>query len=244
MASKRMPWDRVRASDPVRVKFEDAVAKVREGSMTFDELARDARAHFERLAKMVEGWWKQPAWVDLDDVLQDLLEGASEAVWKYEDGRSSLRGYVTFGAVDRAKKRAHRARLGRRPHRGEDSAPARFEVGFSRVWGEDADRRAEEALSAPGDQERELERVERLAQVLAACVDEQERRVMRAVAEAQDLVAGAERIFTNPVERAACGLGDDARGAVRAVVGVVERVAGRLAADDPEVGEALRAWGA
>jgi DNA-directed RNA polymerase specialized sigma24 family protein len=201
----------------------------------FSQFAISTRKHWERMAEYLARRWRLPQWATGEDLVQDLLLGAWEAVWKYEPTRgATLAGHVTYSACDKAKKRLHRYR-GANLHRRADHNPGRGELSLGRVFGEDADRRVEQILAQPPPQELEVERVQALARVMAACVTEQERRVMATLAEVGDLVRGVQQL-----QRAA---GGDARETVRVVVGVVEAVARRLAEDDPEVGAALRQWG-
>jgi DNA-directed RNA polymerase specialized sigma24 family protein len=216
-------------------EFAEQLWAVQRGEMTFDQLARETRGHWERLAEYLGRRWRLPGWVAREDVVQDLLLGAWEAIWHYKEGRSSIEGYVVWNACDKAKKRLHRHR-GAKLHRKADSNPSRGELLYRQVWGDDGDRRAEEQTAQAPTQQEALESVEALREVLAACETEEQRSIMRVLAREGDLVNGVEQVYLSG------GYGS-AKEAARAVVEVVGRVAGKMA-DRPEVKRALEEWGA
>jgi DNA-directed RNA polymerase specialized sigma24 family protein len=148
----------------VSAEFEASLRDVYEGRATFDQLAKAHRGHFRALAASVMRRWKQPVWVTLEDVEQDVLLGAYQAIWKYEHGLGpTLSQYLVYNAYDKAKKKAHKSRNAVRSGNRADSNPGRMERGYGAVWGDDGDRRAEDRTASPATQEDALDKVQRLA---------------------------------------------------------------------------------
>ena len=103
-----------------------AASGVKSGAISFDLFALQTKEQWRVFAADIMRKWPQPAWVELEDVEQDLLVGAWKAIQSHQAGRSDLGGYVVWNAFDKAKKRAHKARNAYR-HRGADSSPSRIE---------------------------------------------------------------------------------------------------------------------
>lgn len=126
--------------------FEAAAGDVLRGGSTFEAFARRTSARWRALTKFVMRRWRQPAWVSVEDVEQDLLMGAWRALARWDPvragGAGKLGAFVVWNAVDYAKKRAHKAR-GCARHRGADGNPGRFDVPYSQWSPEHAESLAD-----------------------------------------------------------------------------------------------------
>lgn len=83
--------------------MESALNKLREGRLSFDAFARETRGDWERLGNKMLGRWKVPGSVDIDDVVQEMLVEAWEAVSEF-DGRGKMKPYVVWRAMTVAKR--------------------------------------------------------------------------------------------------------------------------------------------
>lgn len=209
-------------------EFEKGLWEVYEGRQTFDAFARRMQRHWERLAEYIARRWRLPVWASKEDVVQDLMRGAWEAVWEYKPEKgTSLGGYVVYNAVDRAKKRVHRYR-GAALHRKADSNPSRMDLSYVQVFGVvDADRKVDAMLAQEPEQEQMAIRRENVERVLAACVSEQERYVVRALEHAGTLAEGAQRLYDDPTARRVCRCNKE-EDAARVVVETALALVGRL----------------
>ncbi len=188
------------------------------GLLTFEQVANESR--WRRFAGKLRSRWRQPEWVADADVVQDVLIGAWHGVNTHDPTRgASLDRYVNYTAIDYAKKRAHVARLGRRPHRGEDKAPSCFEIPFSRRltigyvdsgasepadWLDQADAAA--SMMTPAvDPEAHAVRRQRIAEMMAAATDTHERLCVAALAASDGTFIGAAAmLFDNEHARRVC----------------------------------------
>ena len=180
-----------------------------------------------------------PAWCDERDLAQEVTLACWEFVWRWEPHRDvSLERYVTYNALDRAKKRAHKAR-GAKLHGNAGRNPSRFEMPSSSLSRDrqEGERSAEWmddfACSSP-DQEEFVERGESLAhagQDLLDC----EQRILRHLREAGSLAKAAEQVWADPVARRRAGIANRQQ-AARAVVRVAAKVAEVVAPEE------LRQW--
>lgn len=83
--------------------MDSALNKLREGCLSFDAFARETRSDWERLGNKMLARWKVPPHVDIDDIVQEMLVEAWEAVAAY-DGRGKLKTYVVWRAMTVAKR--------------------------------------------------------------------------------------------------------------------------------------------
>lgn len=91
--------------------LERALWDLREGRISFTEFARESRPAWEALATYIARRWRLPSWGTTEDLVQELLLGAWEFVWKFEPCMgTTIRRFVIYNAVDKAKKHAHRMR--------------------------------------------------------------------------------------------------------------------------------------
>ena len=185
-------------------KFGDALARYREGHTTFEELVQATSTHWTALAHYVCNRWRGPFWVAVEDVRQDLLYGAWRAIFNWDEGRgSSLAGYVVWNAVDKAKKRMHKAR-GAELHRTADSNPSRHELLATiegvEPWAE---------IGVPAEQEAIVERRQHVERVSERCHTVREALVVRALADTGSVRDAAMVLYGHPDTRRECRFGSD-----------------------------------
>jgi DNA-directed RNA polymerase specialized sigma24 family protein len=222
--------------------LERGLWDVREGRKTFDEFARETRAVWESLAKYVLRRWRVAAWADQEDAVQDLLLGAWTAIYDYDPrhpAAPTLAAYVTYGAVDKAKKRAHKYR-GAILSGDADRNPSRIQKCATQLWGEDAARRMEEASVVEAPQGDDVEQAMAVEAALEGSATVAERRALEAALRLGDFagflagddetlaLAGAA-LYDDEESRRACGV-RTRREAVRVAVLASQSAAARLLA--------------
>lgn len=217
----------------------------REENARFAEFLAATSDHWDRLAKKVERFWELPSWLDAEDLRQEILIAVWTTVSRFDPSRGkSINEYVIFQAFDRAKKCAHKARLGKRVHRGEASAPSRFDLPFTRIAvdrhdGGEPDASGEPALAWMGkvvvprsEGEAADERFDReraYARAMGVCGTVREILSVQAMNLACGSIDGAAlALYEDRDARRLCQLGseEEARRVVRrAMMLVAERVA-------------------
>lgn len=206
--------------------FEAWARAVHEGSESFDDFARGTGERWRRLAQMIHRRWAQPGWVTLEDVVQDLLVGAWEAIWKWDRRRApTIEGYLVWNAVDKAKKRAHKAR-GAVLHATADRNPSRFDIAMS-CFSEDAEAAMMSECVVPPEQDVALEWADMVQRARGACRTEAEVLAVEALAEERSVFRAAARIYEDPDVRLRYRLGDEDKAfrfVERAAVVVAARV--------------------
>lgn len=157
-------------------EFNAGLARVLEGSLTFDHFVMKTRPHWRRLAKYIMRRWRIPAWTAAEDVEQELQLGAWMAIWNWQPGRGpTLAGYVIYNAVDKAKKECHKWRGALRSGSNADKSRSRFEPSTTQAFGESAEWRVDNALQEAPGQLQAVEEAELNARVLRVCVAWHER---------------------------------------------------------------------
>lgn len=144
------------------MRFAEAARACASGEMGF--------AHFAAATERRWHWWARrlarsgiPAWLDEEDIKQDLLLEAWRALTRYNEAKAksqTVAQFVEFAAKYRAKKQVHRAR-------GDDRhlwtwGPARYEIPFSALGKETDEDDEAIAFDVPvdADQDRAAERRE------------------------------------------------------------------------------------
>lgn len=174
--------------------LEAALWAVREGGKRFDDVAREHRGFFLSIAITIGRRWRQPGWVATEDTMQDVMLWAWVAIYRFEPGHPaapSLTGYVFYNAFDKAKKEAHKLRKAKRSGNKADSNPSNFERPASALWGDDADRIADQRCAVEAEQEGRSERSRVLERVLACCARSDEERRLVVAAEQGGLLEDA-----------------------------------------------------
>lgn len=179
-----------------------------DGRITFEQLARATQRDFERMAVYLLRRWAAPAWYVLEDVAQELLLGAWQTMWSWSAAMGpSLKSFVVFGAMSRAKRELHRAR-GAKLSGSPDRNPGRFELPFAalvREGEEYDDRQILDRLATEADAESILiereEAAEGVRAAVAACETDVERAVILAIAKAGGLAEGARAVYEDDAAR-------------------------------------------
>ena len=115
-----------------RLKFpmEGGLESVRNGG-SFDRFAKSTRSDWKRIAGYLWRRWSLPDGVEVEDVEQELLLHAWQAIRRWEDGRGpTLRSFVVWSSITGTKKWMHAQRSALRR---DDRAPSRFPVSMSRL---------------------------------------------------------------------------------------------------------------
>lgn len=209
------------------MKFVEAARACVAGTMTFREFVRETDRRWE--------WWAKrlsrsgiPAWVDVEDIRQDLLIEAWRAVERYDVTKvnnGTPAQFVEFAAKNAAKKQVHRAR-GDDRHTWAWGAP-RFDIPMSALVreGEDGD---EDVFDIPvdPDQERAVQRRDTVMALARQQANMRDFFGVQALAHARgDVDVAADLLWNDLDVRLFCRLPSDST--ARTVVG---RLAARLAA--------------
>jgi DNA-directed RNA polymerase specialized sigma24 family protein len=102
--------------------------QLRAGEITFDDFAKQARRDIKALAASLINRWQVPPSISAEDVEQEMLLAAWQAVRKWDPSRASIAGFVVFSMCDKAKKLINRERAALRRDGG---APSRHAVPLS-----------------------------------------------------------------------------------------------------------------
>src|ERR1700676_3294716 len=113
------------------MSFEMQLYDLLNGHITSDKFFRETAEIWLRMAKHLLRRWKSPAWVDEEEIKQELMIGAWRCVWNFEPTHGvTLTRYVAWNAMDYAKKKLHRMR-GAKLSGSADRNPSRYEISFS-----------------------------------------------------------------------------------------------------------------
>ena len=217
----------------MRQEFVEVVERFRSGRATYAEFARVTREKWVAMARYLMRHWRVPGWVDVEDVVQDLLLGAWQGVWVYEPARGSrdLAAHVEYHAVDKAKKRMHKLR-GAKLHGNADANPGHIDVPFSALGrgreGGDGEVWAMNQSIIPATQEQDVEDAITLERLKRQCESFEEVLMVEALyLTGEDLVASVQMVYGDPRARDILQLRDEAHAAqvlVRAAHAVADRL--------------------
>lgn len=193
------------------MELNEALRKLRKGELSIEQFARASRPAWERIA--THHARDLPPWMDLEDVVQELLTKALEVWPRYDPDHPHappFETYVYYTVTAFVQKRVASARGARR--RG-GYGPARYELAIS------GQTRAAGDLDHETQEERVLNKVATrttaeddvfTAQVFDRAAKGKERRLqaaLEALAEADSVDEGARRLYDNVNRRLACELG-------------------------------------
>lgn len=91
-------------------EFEAACAALQKREISFDKFARLSRVYWYAQARSILRRWESPSDVDAEDLVQVMLLEAWLRSDTHDAGRASFRGYLTWNAIDQAKKFLHKQR--------------------------------------------------------------------------------------------------------------------------------------
>lgn len=102
-------------------RLEAGLRGVKRADETFDQFVRRTRDRWEQIAQLLHSRWDVPTWYTAEDIRQDILIAAWQYSWRHTADRSrmSVERFTVWNGMHAAIKVATKARLGRRPHRGE-----------------------------------------------------------------------------------------------------------------------------
>jgi len=184
------------------------------GRVDFGRFARETDGEWRALARMLLRRWDAPPSAGEDDLVQEMLVAAWTSMPRFDPSRGpSLHRFVTYNAVDKAKKWLHKAR---KATREGDRGRSRYPVPASmlrkdeRAAVEYLDRRRVSPDASPEEAiEREQERRESLIRVLEQMDDDLDRLLVLAVVDAEgDLELAASRLWEDSRMRLALRGGD------------------------------------
>lgn len=185
------------------MEFSEAVQVFHDGRMTTSDFFRITRGAWERMARYLLRRWPAPAWVDQDEIVQELQLGASLCVWCYEQrlaqGRT-LAEYVEWNAIDYAKKKLHKMRGAKRSGNA-DANPSHIETPLSTF--EATTEWVDGLLRQEATQHTHCEVLEAIEYV---CRSERDRHAIEAFLRAGDIVQGAVALYENEETRRVCGI--------------------------------------
>lgn len=158
------------------------------GETDFAQFHARHESDIARIAGYIERRWRLPCWADTDDVKQEVAIGMWRAASRFDPTRGpTAAAYLTFQAIDKAKKEAHKWRKAR-GHRSRDVAPSTLE---SRLETKDGRVRdvPTQPIVEPFEQAYDAERL---------CEDDCELLVMRALATSGSIDGAASALYDDP----------------------------------------------
>jgi DNA-directed RNA polymerase specialized sigma24 family protein len=190
--------------------LEEQTALVREGRITAEEYFLRTKGTWERMACALLRRWRIPAWVERDEVVQELQVAAWKAIWDYESVSSNGRPigrYVHWHATDKAKKKLHKMRNAVLSGNA-DAHPSRFEANFSAFVTDERSEEYVESFSHTEPMQLENIEVRELIDKIELMFDDpRERRVGRMLLENEgDILETAQQLFGDNEARAACSI--------------------------------------
>lgn len=163
---------------------------------SFDEFLRENEKHFERMAAYILKRWKAPNDVSIADVAQELRIAAWIYARRYQPDRGKTPAqYVSWNAINKAKKYVHRQRHGR-----DDRGLGRFDL-LSSV-GDVTTLMVDEG--AQPEVEFEIDRRERLRALVDRCASRAEAVCLIVLFEAESTEVAARSIVNSPELRRIC----------------------------------------
>jgi hypothetical protein len=180
-------------------KLAVALLRLRRGEISFDRLVAQTRADWRRLAEYVHRRWPLPPSISPDDVEQELLLGAWEAVGKWDPERGvALQSYVIWNAIARAQKWLHKQR---RAGKRYGAAPSRHDLPLSTF---SAEREPTLVCATEADQDAACMASEVLSEAIRECWSDLEAAALTALILCRgSLEEAADKLFADAWARRA-----------------------------------------
>lgn len=177
--------------------------------LTFQQFVHLTRDDWTRLARTIRKRWRIPPGVEFEDVRQEMLLAAWNAVGNWHEGNGmALAPFVVWKAVTRAKRWINGQR---NAPRRSDRAASRYPVSFSVLMpadGDDVEAFAASLAYVYPNQEQHAEMREQALEAFGRCRTEREQVLLQLLLEEMGSVDHAiRRIVENPELRLALGLG-------------------------------------
>lgn len=211
-------------------RCERATVALYAGQITEGQYLRETNAKWRETAQWLFARWRRklPAWVEVEDVEQELRMQALKHVRAWQPGRSTgtIGQFVDWCAKKRVQ-RTFDAWRGVSTSGNSHKRPSRCEVAFSRAFAPEVDPMGR-AEPVAAEQEALVEASERFADALGGCGTVREALVLLALRRAGGSPSLAARLLLEDfAARVECELGSEAQ-ARRVVAESVSRIAARL----------------
>ncbi len=185
------------------MQFEQALLQLRAGQLTYREFLALTSTRWQALASLIARKWRMPGWTSLKDIEQWLHAGAYKAVWKWDPiYKVSIVRYVTYNAMDLAKKEMHKCRGAAYGGRGVDFNPSRLEIPFS-TYERDDDTHVP-VTKTEATQFDSAVKKEAIRRALDACSNVREVLTVQALAQTESIAGAAELLYEDADARLRC----------------------------------------
>lgn len=221
-------------------RFERAAAAYFARRIGREQFVRETMPRWRAVARRLwEGWRRKlPAWVEREDVEQELVMLALRYARNYDPARGGTPGQFVVWVAQRRAARLLEHWRGASTHGKATENPSRAEVAFSRAFpaqgdGEGQRRSPEEMLRALATQDYAVEQGEEFAEALDGAQSVREALVLLALRRAEGSPRRAAAVlYADFAARVECELEDEEH--ARRVVGEsVSRIAARAGGGGP-----------
>jgi len=178
------------------------LARLHAGEIEFDEFTRATEREWSALAATLLGRYECPSAVGVDDVRQELLLAAWNAMRRWSGDGMPLQSWCVMQASNYAKSYIHQQR-GALRHRG--TAPSRHPVAFA-TFSEEREEVVIAARVTPPNQERELARKDAMKSAIERAESPAEKLALTALFRTESVDGGASMLYDDKTARQACGL--------------------------------------
>lgn len=220
-------------------RYEASARALYEGRISEGAFLRETAEKWRQTAHFLFSRWRRklPAWVEPEDVEQELVLLVLKHVrkWSPERGGMTIGSYVLWCAIHRTQRAMDQWRGAR-----DGSKPSRSEIAFSRAFAPDADPLAKlKASGANALQEEAAEAAEVFTSALGGCRTVREALVLLALRRAGGSPAlAAALLYGDFAARVECALADEGH-ARRVVAESVSAIAAREFPEWPALPEDL-----
>lgn len=122
-------------------ELDEAMLALRDGRSTGDKFLRATGPRWRKIARDLHHRWRKklPAWVEVEDIEQELVLQVFEHIGEFDPARGmTIGGFVVWAATHRTQREIHKMR-GARLHGNEGQNPGRPEKTFSNIRGQRGD---------------------------------------------------------------------------------------------------------
>lgn len=211
--------------------LDESLRSLRDGRSTANHFFQNTQALWNRLARYLLRRWRAPEWVAPEEIVQELMLGAWQFVWSYDETRGvPLSHYVKWNAIDYAKKKLHRMR-GAKLSGDADRNPGRWEIPLSRLSSrsdDDSTVDLDDFLVQEAQQSDVVEVKRNYERAQESCRSVVEAWVLESLVEGYDLAESAVRLYDDPLSRSRLGFRSEKQ-AGRAVAEAAVALADRMA---------------
>lgn len=209
----------------------EAVELARDGKINATQFIERTREDWRRVALQIMRRWEVPIWFGVEDLEQELALSAWRAIASYEVSRGGMTigAFVMWSAFAAGKRAIHKARLGKRPHRGESIARSQHEhlaADLFSSWDEPPPDAIDAITSEEPTQEIEASRASTVRLLMSRARNTVELYALRALAATggKSIDDAAALLYDDETARLKCRLVSEEH-AEREVARAVEHVA-------------------